>query len=135
IREKNPERYALEVEAWKLGSQIRLLAARMTMENDPGLEQELRETIGQQADLRLRLLELDRDSLNRQLEKVNQRLDTVRNSRDADVESELQKVLHKIDAARAAERRQKEAQRPASTGKAKNAPPKKKAAPAAESKT
>ena len=135
IREKNPERYALEVDAWKLGSQMRLLAARMTMENDPGLEQELRETLGRQADVRLRLLELERDSLNRQLDKVNQRLDTVRTSRDTDVESELQKVLHKIDVARAAERRQKEAQRPANSGKPKNPAPKKKAAPAAESKS
>ena len=135
IREKNPERYALEVDAWKLGSQVRLLAARMTMENDPGLEQELRETLGQQADVRLRLLELERDSLNRQLEKVNQRLDTARDSRSTDIESELQKVLHKIDATRAAERRQKEAQKPANTAKPKNAAPKKKAAPAAESKS
>jgi septal ring factor EnvC (AmiA/AmiB activator) len=104
----------------------------MTMENDPGLEQELRDTLGQQADVRLRLLELERDSLNRQLDRVNQRLDTVRTARDADVETELQKVLHKIDATRAAERRQKEAQRPA---KAKNSAPNKKTPPAAESKS
>jgi hypothetical protein len=102
LREKAPRKYALELEIWKGQSRIRLLAARLTMAPDPALEQELREAVAAQTEIRLQLLELEREELAARLEKLDAAIEAVRKSPTGQVDDEVERVLRKIGQSRAA---------------------------------
>ncbi len=71
LRETDTERYDFSLRMWTLDSRIRLLAARSTMSNDPGIESELRELLRERQDLRLAMLKLERERLHVRLERLN----------------------------------------------------------------
>jgi hypothetical protein len=111
VREKDPQKYDLELQAWKLQSQIRLLAARLTMAPDPALEQELRDAVVAKSEIRLQLLQHERDEVASRLQKLDASLETLRKSPTEHAEKEFQKVLGSIDQSRTA-RNRPAAQRP-----------------------
>lgn len=77
IKERMPERYELELRMWTLDSQIRLLAARMTVSSDPALEVELKNLMQQRVDTRLEQLHLDQARARERLERLNAEIDRI----------------------------------------------------------
>src|SRR6266700_2080015 len=75
LREQDPQRYDLELDAWKTKSRIQLLAARSTMSGDKSFEDQLHAALAQQADIRLRLMKLERDRVAERLQKLDKGID------------------------------------------------------------
>jgi|GEM_PF-2227441 len=117
LRERHPERYAIELESWKLKSQIQLLSARASLAPNEDLTAELRELIERQLELRAAQLELERSELTERLDRVEVALEAAVSNRQAQLDKQLSEVLHGIEAAREreADRRAKKT----SAGKAK----------------
>jgi|GEM_PF-2508194 len=105
IHERDPERYAMEIEAWKINSRLRLLAARLTMTSDPELEAELRELLARQLDVRLALLTYERNRTEERLQQLNQTIETVQRSRERQLERSYQQLLRSIGESRPASRK------------------------------
>lgn len=59
--EQQPARYELELQEWKLASRIQLLAARMSMNGSPALEQELRGLLADQLEVHRQLVKFNYD--------------------------------------------------------------------------
>lgn len=73
-RKNTPERYELELVAWKLDSRVRLLAARLAMGGDPGLEEELRDALEERFDVRIKLLKDERDRLHKRVGRLDEQI-------------------------------------------------------------
>ena len=71
VQQRNPERYALELEQWKLKSRIQVLAARVSMSDSEALKDELRKALQEQVNNRLDLLRLEQRQLSSRLERVD----------------------------------------------------------------
>jgi hypothetical protein len=93
LQERNPKRYPMELEAWKLNSRIRLLVARLTMSPDPKIEDELRQALVQQVGLRKATLEDDRERLQHRVAELNEQLKKLDEQQNASVEQRMAKLL------------------------------------------
>ena len=111
IQERDAERYELELALWKMGSRIQLLSARLQMSQDEELVEQLRAALNEQIDLRLTILQRDRDRQSERLTKLDEQLERIASRRQQAVERELKKL---IDASAS-----KESQPPAQTSKKK----------------
>jgi hypothetical protein len=77
-RERWPERYELNLEAWKLDSRIRLMLAHiMILKNEVKLDGELEELLLRRVDIQVQQLTVQRDRLTQQLERVAGRVENL----------------------------------------------------------
>lgn len=97
IQTKDPDRYELELDAWKLQSHVRLLAARMTMEDDPEIERELRGMLQKKLDNQLKLLRNERASLQARLNQVEMQIEQKSKSPDEFVQQEYDRLLRRTE--------------------------------------
>ena len=75
-RERWPERYELNLKAWKLDSRIRLMLAHiMISKNDVKLDGELEALLLKRVDIQVQQLTVQRERLIQQLERVTQRVE------------------------------------------------------------
>lgn len=75
LKEKSVERYEVELADWKITSRIRLLAARLTMSEDPTIEVELRSALRERLEMRVAAQRTERDRLQARIDKLNQSID------------------------------------------------------------
>ena len=95
--ERSPERYELELEAWKLDSRIRLLVARMSMSSgNDELDGRLKELLQERVDLRLRQLQTERERLETRLSKVAETIDEIENDPEEAALKDLQRVKRSL---------------------------------------
>lgn len=92
-RERLPERYALELEKWKLDSRVRLLVARMSMSESDELKAELRTALQDRMKLSDQLLQDEQERLQRRLAKVEEQLARRQGNRDKIIDQELNALL------------------------------------------
>jgi hypothetical protein len=88
-RERLPERYELELAEWKINSRIRLLAARLAMGGDDELEAELRSALRDRTNVRLKLLQDERERTAKRLSKLDEQIADQRSQVDKIVDREL----------------------------------------------
>ncbi|HEX4130212.1 MAG TPA: hypothetical protein VHZ24_09220 [Pirellulales bacterium] len=98
IEERNPHRYELELQDWKLNSRIQVLVARLTMRRDPVVEQELRQTLAEQLDMREQLLVNDEERAEAKLAEAQEHLAQFRRNREQWVDQRLNKLLDQTTA-------------------------------------
>jgi hypothetical protein len=91
-RERSPERYELALKAWKLDSRIRLLAARMTMTDDPALEAELRDALQARLDAKREQLQFERDRAAERVQMLESSLDAIQRDPAAALDREYERV-------------------------------------------
>lgn len=108
MREADAERYELSLRVWTLDSRIRLLAARSTMSNDPGIESELRALLRERQDVRLALLKLDRNRLQTRLERLEGQIQQLQSDPESAVENDFVRIQREIKSAANRERRANE---------------------------
>jgi len=96
IQVRSPERYDGALEAWKLDSRIRLLAARMTMSDNPDLVAELKNVLLQRTDLRLRQLSEERDRLTARLKRIEENISRIENDPEAAAARDLKRVKKQV---------------------------------------
>jgi hypothetical protein len=91
LKKQSQPQYELSLAAWKLDSRARLLAARMTMSQDPGLEDELVTVLRDRADVRLREYQLERRRLEDRLKKVDAAIESLADKNLA-ADKDLQRI-------------------------------------------
>lgn len=96
-KERDDGRYQLELEIWKIESQIRLLVARLTMNpDDMEFQEELRELLVQRVDLRIRRHRLERDRLASRLERLDEVISSLEGERDKLVDQSHAQLLDSV---------------------------------------
>jgi hypothetical protein len=93
-----PERHELALQAWKLDSRIKLLAARMAMSADKKLEAELKAALVERVDVRQRELELERDRLRTRLESLDKSIERLTQNRETLLKKDFQRVKRGLTA-------------------------------------
>ncbi|HET6881368.1 MAG TPA: hypothetical protein VFI31_14495 [Pirellulales bacterium] len=104
VRERDPERYGLELRAWQLDSRIRLLTARLSLEDRPELQEELKAALTERADVRLTQRELERDRLTARLKKLEEEISSLTTHRDEEVQRTFDRLLRTAVKARPAQK-------------------------------
>ncbi len=74
LRERNPTRYAYQLELWKNDSQIRVLVAKWSRTQDDAFEQEIRALLQQRRDMKLAQLKVDQQRLTEQMQKLEKQV-------------------------------------------------------------
>lgn len=87
LKQRDREKYAIEVEIWKLNSRAKLVAAKIKLGKESGLEQELKGLIREQMVLRRANLELDRRRVQERQDKLNEQIARI----DAQIEDEVER--------------------------------------------
>jgi hypothetical protein len=88
-QERTPDRYPLELKEWQLESRIRLLAARMAMGSDDGLEDQIRKALKERREIRMKLLKHEESRLRDRLERIDRQLEALEKSSDGSIDTEL----------------------------------------------
>jgi hypothetical protein len=96
LREQDPERYELELAAWKIKSRIQLLAARSTMSADKAFEDQLHAALVEQGDVRLKLMKLERDRTAQRLEKLDKNIAQYQASQATEIQRQFDRLLKNI---------------------------------------
>jgi hypothetical protein len=97
------ERYELELQSWVLQSKIQLLVARLAMSDSESLRDELRHLLADQFELKLRFSQIERDRTAERLQKLDEQLRRLTDSRAELLEKEflsLTKSSEKLKAKR-----------------------------------
>jgi hypothetical protein len=90
IQRRDRQRYELELENWVLQSKIQLLVARLAMNNEAALREQLRSLLGQRVEVRLRLLLRERERQLERLQKIDEQVDRYTDGRAEIIEKEFQ---------------------------------------------
>lgn len=88
-QERTPDRYPLELKEWQLESRIRLLAARLAMGSDAGLEEQIRKALKERREIRMKLLKHEENRLRDRLERIDRQLEALEKSSDGAIDTEL----------------------------------------------
>lgn len=91
---RSPERYQLDLDAWKLDSRIQLLAARMSMDDSPKLQTELKQLIEQRLEVRALQWEQERERLRARIDKLDKSIEVLRTHPTEAVERELNRLTN-----------------------------------------
>lgn len=96
-KERDNARYELEVEIWKVESQIRLLVARLTMNgNDVEMQEKLRSLLVERVDLRIRRHRMERDRLAARLERLEENITRLENERETLVDQSYVNLIESV---------------------------------------
>jgi hypothetical protein len=96
LKKQSPPQYDLALAAWKLESRAHLLAARMTLSQDPALEAELKQVLRDRVDVRLKQLKFERDRLQDRLTTVNKSIQKIESDTKAVADADLQRIKRSI---------------------------------------
>ena len=120
---KDPARYELDLKAWKLDSQARLLAARLTMDADAELEAQLKAVLAEREDVAIAILAMDRQRLADRLKQIEGQLEKRREQRDARANRAFERLTRRSGKPRAKNEAAKDAQAATSPEKREPAAP------------
>jgi hypothetical protein len=93
IRQRDPDRYELELKAWKVDSRVRLLAAKLSQNDDTLTQEQLKAALTERAEVRLRLKTLERDRVKSRFEALSAEIDKLQSHRDEQVQQAYDKLL------------------------------------------
>jgi hypothetical protein len=104
MQERDPPKYELDLEAWKIDSRIRLLAARIVMHDNDLLEAELKELLVKKIDVQLEQQLLERERVSARLERLDATIERLRKQRENEAQKSLAKILQDIEKSRPAKK-------------------------------
>jgi hypothetical protein len=96
LKKTAPPQYDLALSAWKLDSRAHLLAARMTLSQDPALEAELKQVLVDRVDVRLKQLRMEKDRLQDRLTTVTKSIQKIETDKTAVADADLQRIKRSI---------------------------------------
>ncbi|MEZ6033300.1 MAG: hypothetical protein R3C17_09420 [Planctomycetaceae bacterium] len=100
LRERNPVRYAHQLEVWKCDSQIRVLVAKWSRTRDESLELQIRGLLQQRRDAKLAQLQAEHARLTEQLQKIQDQIASHAEASDAAIDREWEQLTKKTNARR-----------------------------------
>lgn len=89
---KNSQQHDSALALWKMDSRIRLLAARLTMSDNPAIEAELKAAVREKVELTLAERKAERDRMQKRIEKLDQTIGELSTKLDDVAEKELAAV-------------------------------------------
>ena len=92
MKQKNPQQHDSELTHWKMDSRIRLLAARLTMSDNPAIEAELKAAVREKVELTLAERKAERERLQKRVEKLDQTIGELTTKLDDVAEKEFAAV-------------------------------------------
>lgn len=99
LKERNDQaKYELVLEIWKLGSRARVLAAQLMMRDSDEGRQRLSKLVTQESELRARLLQLDRDRLQRRVDSLDEQINQL--GEETTVERRVRSLLNSAESLR-----------------------------------
>jgi len=96
LKKQSPAQYDLGLAAWKLDSRAHLLAARMTMSQDPALEAELKQVLRERVDVRLKQLQFERGRLQDRLAQVKTSIQGIEADKESAADKDLQRIKRSV---------------------------------------
>jgi len=96
LKKVSPPQYDIALAAWKLDSRAHLLAARMTMSQDPVLEADLKKILRDRVDVRLKQLQFERGRLQERLNTVNRAIQGIEENQEAVADRDLQRIKRSV---------------------------------------
>ncbi len=93
VHERDPEKYELDLRAWQLDSRIRLLTAKLSLSDQPELQEDLKAALAERADVRLAQIELERSRLTARLKRLDEEVSTLTSSRDDELKRTFDRLL------------------------------------------
>lgn len=100
MKQKNPQQHDSELTHWKMNSRIRLLAARLTMSDNPAIEAELKTAVREKVELTLAERKAERERLQKRVEKLDQTISELSTKLDEVAEKELANVKKSAQSSR-----------------------------------
>ena len=100
-KDQDEVRYNLDLEDWKIKSRIQLQVARAGLSEEESLDEQLRDLLLKQADVRLAKVNLERERAMERLKKVEAQSAKLKEDRDADVEKQFTNLMRNVNKARA----------------------------------
>jgi len=91
-KQRDPQRYELELQLWKTRSRIDLLAAQWQMHPSDELRERLRAAVAQQLSQQRRLLTIERERLAQRQEKIDAQLQTLGTQPDAEIDRRVRNL-------------------------------------------
>lgn len=95
LQQRDPPRYELGLEAWKVRSRVELLTAQLAGAPSPALEGQLLEALEAQIDVEVRQQRLDLEQAEARARKVREGLDRLEGQRAVLIESRFQGLVKK----------------------------------------
>ena len=92
IQERDSLAYELELQSWKARSRAQLLAARLQMGESTELRDQLRAALNEEYDLRLQLLERDRQKAAERLKNLGEQIERISERRAEEIERQLKQL-------------------------------------------
>lgn len=89
LKPKNVTQHDSELAHWKMDSRIRLMAARLTMSDNPALEAELKAAVREKVELTLAERKAERNRLQKRVEKLDQTIGELATKLDEVAEKEF----------------------------------------------
>lgn len=105
FRHRDAERYGLELRAWQLASRVRLLAAKLSLEDRPEFQEDLKAALAEQADVRLAIKKLEHGRLVARLGKIDQEIAGLTSQREENLKRTLDRFLNAAAKARSEKRK------------------------------
>lgn len=110
-RNRDEQRYKLELQAWKVKSRVQLLVARLSMGRDSELEAELKKLLAEHFDIQLELARRNRAQMQERLDKLDEQIGRLEQGRDQALQKQFD-VLVGIDAKAPKKPRPQESSKP-----------------------
>ncbi len=96
VRDADPRRYEINLDAWKAQSRVELLTAQVAGAPGPELESQLRLAIGERIDVEVRRKRLHLAEAEANAERLRRAIRDQETSRDAAIESQMQAGKKKV---------------------------------------
>lgn len=103
--EKTPERFAAEIELWKIDSRVRLLVARSVAGMDDKTRDEVKRLLRRRNEIQAEQLQRDRDKLHERLVRIEKQITDLNDRGEELAENELDRLLRTAQNRSAANRR------------------------------
>lgn len=115
-REKSPAKYQTQLETWKRDSQIRVLMARWSRNQDPELEKQVRGLLIQRHESRLVQLRADKERFTEQLRKIDAQLAAISQPVESQIDKEWDQLSKKAAVKKTGDKKSPDSPVPAADG-------------------
>jgi hypothetical protein len=106
LKQRDKERYELELEAWKVDSRIRMIVARISMQSDATqYKQELRGELLKKHDIELKKLVLERERAERRVKNLDTEIARRQAQRDQLADKDVDLLVNTVKNDKRAKRR------------------------------
>ena len=100
-KDADESRYAVDLQLWKVRSRIQLLVARAGLSEDPSLDKQIEDLLGQQIELRIARIELEKERAKERVSRLEAQLERLKVDQVGDVEKQFANLMRGVNRARA----------------------------------